>query len=220
MTSRRGTRASLAGVMAAAVVTAVLIGSAGDAVAENFFDFLFGTLRRMATPTPPDNNDRYAVPGPEHPEGGPTLAFCVRLCDGYNFPIAHHVNATPIELCGAMCPGSRTGIFQGSVIDDAYSEEGTRYGDLPNAFVYRQHLVPDCTCNGKDGFGLASIDAESDPTLQPGDVVATASGLMAYTPGRARRGDAAVNFTPIDRYSGLSGELRHHLATISVAPSK
>ena len=154
------------------------------------------------------------------PEGGPPLAFCVRLCDGYNFPIAHHANATPIELCGAMCPGSRTGIFQGSVIDDAYSEEGTRYGDLPNAFAYRQHLVPDCTCNGKDGFGLASIDAQSDPTLQPGDVVATSSGLMAYTPGRSRRGDAVVNFTPIDRYSGLSGELRHHLATISVAPNK
>ncbi|HXW30611.1 MAG TPA: DUF2865 domain-containing protein, partial [Xanthobacteraceae bacterium] len=213
-----GTRAGHAGVMVAAVVTATLMGSAG-ARAENFFDFLFGTLRKMATPTPPDTNDKLAVPGPERPEG-PPQAFCVRLCDGYNFPIAHHVNATPVELCEAMCPGTRTNIFQGSVIDDAYSEEGTRYGDLPNAFVFRQRLVPDCTCNGKDGFGLASMDAESDPTLQPGDVVATASGLMAYTPGHARRGDAAVNFTPIDHYSGLSGELRHHLATISVAPNK
>jgi len=219
MTQRRGTRASLAGVMAAALVTAVLLGSVSEAGAENFFDFLFGTLRRMATPTPPDNNDRLALPPVERPEG-PPRAFCVRLCDGYNFPIAHHVNATPVELCDAMCPASRTGIFQGGVIDDAYSEEGTRYGDLPNAFVYRQRLVPDCNCNGKDGFGLASIDAESDPTLQPGDVVATASGLMAYTPGRSRRGDAAPNFTPIDRYSGLSGELRHHLATVSVAPNK
>src|SRR5215472_13791889 len=89
MTQRRGTRASLAKVMAAAVVTVVPIGSVDKAGAENFFDFLFGTLRRMATPTPPDNNDRYALPGPEHPEGGPPLAFCVRLCDGYNFPIAH-----------------------------------------------------------------------------------------------------------------------------------
>jgi uncharacterized protein DUF2865 len=219
MTQRRGTRASHAGVMAAAVVMTVLFGSVGEACAENFFDFLFGTLRRMATPTPPDNNDRLALPPVERPEG-PPRAFCVRLCDGYNFPIAHHVNATPVELCDAMCPASRTTIFQGSVIDDAYSEEGTRYGDLPNAFVYRQRLVPDCNCNGKDGFGLASIDAESDPTLQPGDVVATASGLMAYTPGRSRRGDAAPNFTPIDRYSGLSGELRHHLATVSVAPNK
>jgi Protein of unknown function (DUF2865) len=214
MTQWRGTRAGHVGVMVAAVVMAALTGSGGEARAENFFDFLFGTLRKMATPTQPDNNDKLAVPGPAPPEG-PPKAFCVRLCDGYNFPIAHHANATPVELCDAMCPGSRTTIFQGSVIDDAYSDEGTRYGDLPNAFVYRQHLVPDCTCNGKDGFGLASIDAENDPTLQPGDVVATASGLMAYTPGRSRRGDAA-NFTPIDRYSGLSGELRHHLATVGV----
>ena len=219
MTQRRGTRASHAGV-AAAIVMAALMGPGGEARAENFFDFLFGTLRRMATPTPPDNNDRLAVPGPDHTETGPPRAFCVRLCDGYNFPIAHHLNATPIELCEAMCPGSRAAVFQGGVIDDAYSEEGTRYGDLPNAFAYRQHLVPDCTCNGKDAFGLASIDAENDPTLQPGDVVATPSGLMAYTPGRSRRGDAVANFTPVDRYSGLAGELRHHLATVTVAPNK
>jgi hypothetical protein len=215
MTQWRGTRAGHAGLRVAAVVMATLMGSGSGARAENFFDFLFGTLRKMATPAQPDNNDKLAVPGPE-PAVGPPKAFCVRLCDGYNFPIAHHANATPAELCDAMCPGSRTSIFQGPVIDDAYSEQGTRYGDLANAFVYRQHLVPDCTCNGKDGFGLASIDAENDPTLQPGDVVATASGLMAYTPGRSRRGDAVVNFTPIDRYSGLSGELRHHLATVSV----
>jgi hypothetical protein len=220
MTQWRWTRAGHAGMLVAAVAMATLMGSGGGARAENFFDFLFGTLRKMATPSQPDNNDRVPVPGPEHPEGGPPQAFCVRLCDGYNFPVAHHANATPVELCGAMCPASRTSVFQGSVIDDAYSEEGTRYGDLPNAFVFRQHLVADCTCNGRDAFGLASINAESDPTLQPGDVVATSSGLMAYTPGRSRRGDAAVNFTPIDHYSGLAGELRHHLATISVAPSK
>jgi hypothetical protein len=221
MTQWRGTRAGHAGVLAAAVVTAALVASGGQARAENFFDFLFGTLRKMATPTPPDNNnDRYPPPGTERPEGGPVLSFCVRLCDGYNFPIAHHVNATPVELCGAMCPAARTTVFQGSVIDDAYSEEGTRYGDLPNAFAYRQHLVADCTCNGKDGLGLASIDAKTDPTLQPGDVVATPSGLMAYTPTRSRNGDSALNFTPIDRYSGLSGELRHHLATVTVSPNK
>jgi len=221
MTQWRGTRASHAAVVAAATAMATLVGSGGEVRAENFFDFLFGTLRKMATPTPPDNNDRLPLPGTERPEAsGPPLSYCVRLCDGYNFPIAHHVNATPVELCQAMCPGSRTSIFQGSVIDDAYSEEGTRYGDLPNAFVYRQRLVADCTCNGKDGFGLASIDAKSDPTLQPGDVVATPSGLMAYTPTRSRNGDAALNFTPVDRYSGLSGELRHHLATVTVAPNK
>jgi len=220
MTLGRGTRARGAAVVAAAVV-AGLMGSVREAGAENFFDFLFGTLRRMATPATPDANDKVAVPETERLEGGPPMAFCVRLCDGYNFPIVHHVNATPVELCSAMCPASRTTIFEGSVIDAAASAQGTRYGDLPNAFVYRQHLVPDCTCNGKDAFGLASMDAQSDPTLQPGDVVATASGLMAYTPTRSRRGDpSALNFTPIERYPGLPGELRHHLATISVAPNK
>jgi hypothetical protein len=218
MTRGRGTRTRGASVMAAAVVTAALMGAVHEARAENFFDLLFGAFRRMAAPQP-DVNDKLAVPAPERPDAGPPRAFCVRLCDGYNFPMAHHINATPVELCSAMCPGSRTTIFEGGVIDEALSEEGTRYGDLPNAFVFRQHLVPDCTCNGKDGFGLASIDAQSDPTLQPGDVVATASGLMAYTP--SRRGEpGGLNFTPIERYSGLSGELRHQMATINVAPSR
>jgi hypothetical protein len=219
MTQRHRTWGRGIGLLATVLVMTTVVGSVRTAYAENFFDFLFGGFRRLVPAPPPDTTDR--PPPPERTESGPGTAFCVRLCDGFNFPIARHVNATPVELCHAMCPASRTMIFEGSVIEEASSAEGTRYGDLPNAFAYRQHLLPQCTCNGKDTFGLAAIDPASDPTLQPGDVVATASGLMAYTPIRSHRGDAgALNFTPIDRYSGISGELRHHLATVSVAPNR
>ena len=56
---------------------------------------------------------------------------------------------------------------------------GARYADLDNAFVYRQKIVEDCTCNGKDSFGLAQIDVAADPTLRQGDIVATGDNVKA-----------------------------------------
>ena len=45
--------------------------------------------------------------------------------------------------------------------------------------MYRQKIVEGCTCNGKDSFGLARIDVASDPTLRPGDIVATGDNVKA-----------------------------------------
>ena len=54
----------------------------------------------------------------------------------------------------------------------------TRYAALPNAFVYRERLVGDCSCNGRTSYGLANLDAARDPTLRPGDIIATKDGLL------------------------------------------
>jgi hypothetical protein len=54
-------------------------------------------------------------------------------------------------------------------------------------------MVANCTCNGRDAFGLAPFDLSNDPTLRPGDIVATKDGFVAYS---GARGQAA--FTPID----------------------
>jgi hypothetical protein len=40
-------------------------------------------------------------------------------------------------------------------------------------------LVSGCTCNGKDSLGLVTLDVSNDPTLQPGDTVATPDGKTA-----------------------------------------
>ena len=47
----------------------------------------------------------------------------------------------------------------------------------PNAFAYRKSKIENCTCNGKDAYGLVNMKAADDPTLRPGDIVATDSGL-------------------------------------------
>ena len=68
------------------------------------------------------------------------------------------------------------------------------------------------TCNGRDAFGLAHIDAGSDRTLRAGDVVATENGLMAYTGAT----DKTADFTPIENYRALSSSERAKLSGVKV----
>lgn len=126
--------------------------------------------------------------------GGPQVAYCVRLCDGRYFPIQRNASATPVQICQSVCPASKTKIFSGSVINHAVAPDGSRYADLKNAYVYRNQLIADCTCNGRDAFGLARLDINSDPTLRPGDMVATNDGIVAFRGRNSRE----AQFTPVD----------------------
>ncbi len=156
------------------------------------------------------------TPESVRPGGGSTghaVAYCVRLCDGQHFPLEHMTNATPVETCRAMCPASKTKVFLGSEIGAAVAKDGARYVDLDTAFIYRKQLVANCTCNGKDAFGLAPFDLSSDPTLRPGDIVSTKDGLMAYN-GRNGKADA---FTPVNP-SSVAGGLNS--VTLRVASSR
>jgi Protein of unknown function (DUF2865) len=187
------------------VVAALIVVAAPPPARAGFFDFLFsgrqdrpsGGINSYAEPpaslrpTPPLGGDTARANG----GGGRAVAFCVRLCDGQHFPLEHFSNATPVETCRAMCPASKTKVFFGGEIDHAVARDGARYADLDGAFVYRAHLVPNCTCNGKDAFGLAPFDLSSDPTLRAGDIVATKEGFLAYTGKRAGKKAA---FTPVD----------------------
>ena len=209
-----------ASLLAAAVVAPAMSGAS----AQGLFDFLFGGFR----------HDRHAprfpwgygygrpgdIPFPqrENKRASREDAYCVRLCDGSYFPVQAQAETTPGELCHALCPGSKTAIFTGSEIKDATASDGKRYSALENAFAYRQRLVPQCTCNGNDHFGLAAISPEHDPTLRPGDMVATQRGLMAFT-GRSSRNGEARNFTPADQYAGLPRDVRSRLANIKVKRS-
>lgn len=216
-------RVSLFRWIAAAVLSAGLVLPAAEASAQGLFQVLFG--RAAPRPALPMHTSAYAAPyaGAAQPQGGSVhvgsgraTAFCVRLCDGRHFPMQRHRGANPAQLCSAMCPAAKTAVFNGSAIDHAVASNGTRYAALENAFVYRKKIVPDCTCNGRDTFGLAPLDAASDPTLRPGDIVATATGLVAYTPGRR---NAEANFTPIQSYPGLGSDLRQKLSNLDVAPA-
>jgi hypothetical protein len=203
--NRRGIVGTVA--LLAAVVAVCWVAGAGAARAEEgFFDFLFGgpghwqppwRSQDHAPPVPGVGRVAPAALGNESvSEGGGTtghgVAFCVRLCDGHHFPMENMAKTTPTETCRAICPYSKTKVFFGAEIAGAVAQDGQRYADLDTAFVYRKQLVDKCTCNGRDAMGLAPLDVRNDPTLRPGDMVATKEGIATYT------GRPGANFTPVN----------------------
>ena len=127
--------------------------------------------------------------------GGGGQAFCVRTCDGRHFPVTGTDNQSKAASCSSLCPASETKVVYGSSIDDAATDNGKPYSEMPNAFRYRNELVSGCTCNGKDALGLAQVKIEKDPTLRKGDIVAGENGLVVAGRGADRRG-ASLNFSP------------------------
>jgi len=97
--------------------------------------------------------------------------------------------------CKSFCPASQTELVYGNDIDHAETSNGKAYSQLPNAFKYRGETVVGCTCNGKDQAGLAPLSIDKDPTLQKGDIVASADGFMIANPRAGKH--AELNFTPV-----------------------
>lgn len=221
---RAGVRAAI-GVLAASLL---MLGVAAPASAQGIFERIFGGLRQSvhAPPQQPTNIQAFVDPftslaravnpsSPQRAEAGPARAFCVRTCDGRYFPVQAHAGLSAAEACRSFCPASQTRLYSGGNIDTAATSDGSRYANLDNAFVYRRQLVAGCTCNGRDAFGLTYLDAKSDPTLRAGDVVATKSGLVAFTGAKSNN---VAEFTPIDSYRGLNKNARDKLSEIKIMP--
>lgn len=225
-----------------AVAALLLIDPAARPASAGFFDFLFPDAPAdtgRATQNKPGNtpsqpglfpnlfeSERPAPqpPLPSYGGGAPaanrsSTAHCVRMCDGKHFSIATRGDVSQNAMCQAFCPASNTKVFFGNQIERAISIDGERYSELPTAFAYRKKLSADCTCNGRDPAGLAPVDISVDSTLRPGDVVATATGFVAYNGGRGANA-ADDSFTPVANYPGLTPATRALLGETKVAPVK
>lgn len=198
------------------VFAAWLLTSATPASAQGLFEMLFGGFHRQA---PPPEAQAYAEPfhdffrAPdrlrERADSGPASAYCVRTSDGFYFPMQAHAGVSAAQACQAFCPASHTRLYSGSGIDHAVASDGSRYADLDTAYLYRKELVAGSNCNGRDQFGLARIDVNTDPTLRPGDIVATRSGLVAVKAMKNKvadftplAGDRAVPKSTIEKLAG------------------
>jgi Protein of unknown function (DUF2865) len=180
-----------AGLLGGLVVA--LAGLPTSASAQGLFDTFFGNIRPAAAHSPV----RSYAPTDQSIGYGRSVTFCVRLCDGRHFPLQHH-GAAAAQTCNAFCPASATKTFTGSAIGSAVAADGTRYARLANAFVYRTKIVPDCTCNGKDSFGLAPLPISADTTMRPGDIVATGS-VTAVKPTESKHSTRQVKTTFANR---------------------
>jgi hypothetical protein len=192
-----------------AVIAVCVLSAAPTAQARDFFSALFGAFSDNPSLAP--SRAERSAPLPFASEGdffgrpaeqarprvayGGGQAYCVRTCDGRYFPITAGDGQSRAASCNSFCPASETKVVYGSSIDQAATENGKPYSELPNAFRYRNELVAGCTCNGKDQLGLAPVKIEDDPTLRKGDIVAGANGLAVASRAADRRG-ASLNFSP------------------------
>jgi hypothetical protein len=173
---------------------------ASAAQAEDFLSALFGAFGARPPRAPyvslPFANDGppVQVERPRYAGGG--QAYCVRTCDGRYFPLAASDNQSRAATCSSFCPASETQVVYGGGIDNAATETGTPYSELPNAFRYRTEMVAGCSCSGKHQIGLAAVKIEDDPTLRKGDIVAGENGLLMVGRSADKRG-ASLNFSPV-----------------------
>ena len=86
---------------------------------------------------------------------GSYRTVCVRLCDGFYFPISFATTRGGIHddaaACERQCPsGSKLFFFRGSdqTVDDMVALDGKPYTSLAMAFRFRETYIANCTCRG------------------------------------------------------------------------
>jgi len=185
---------------------------------------IYGGYRK--TPPAPYRDDRRSTGNPfadffgsifgrnsseEDKEPDAFAHHCVRTCDGKFFPFSRGERKdTSLEkVCSAMCPAASTKVFSGLGIENSSAADGQRYKAMPNAFLYRTKIVDNCSCNGRDPFGVVTIPPENDLTLEGGDLVVRQTGFTIYRGGN--------NFVPIEK-SGMSPAYVKQLQAIKVLP--
>lgn len=184
----------------AAIAAVVLSMPTGAAQAQGFFDMLFGgpkpaqpsqpygsparllppghsmrplyNIPERASPSPIDRDDALSSEG----KGSVFRTVCVRMCDGYYWPVSFATVRSRMHrdanACRASCGEEAKLFFMPSPvgqIDDAVDLTGRTYARLPNAFRYRKSLVSGCSCRPEpwsnaemmrhERYALAEADA-------------------------------------------------------------
>ena len=103
-------------------------------------------------------------------------SICVRLCDGYQHPLAPIRDSGDLRgheaLCTAMFPNVPTRVFRvaagAQTIDDAVGPDGKTYRQLPMAYAYQVSIDPACA---RPRTGAQTVSIMKDFTLRAGDTV-------------------------------------------------
>jgi Protein of unknown function (DUF2865) len=144
---------------------------------------------------------------------GMVRTLCVRLCDGFYFPISF---ATPrsalsrdADSCSASC-GAEARLFYyanpGGDVETMVDLNGMAYQSLPNAFKYRKTLVANCRCRpqpwSETELQRHRAYAAGQPAADTGQGPAAPASTRAATTGLLRTPDdqtAIARPQPVDR---------------------
>ena len=113
------------------------------------------------------------------PDGGGYRTICVRICDGYFWPISYATSsdrfAEDEKACQSSCPAAEVMLFAhrnpGEDASQAVSIGGQLYSTLPNAFRYRQAFDASCSCRRPGETWAQALKHMDDMTVEQGDIV-------------------------------------------------
>jgi hypothetical protein len=98
---------------------------------------------------------------------GTYRTLCVRLCDGFYFPIGDNVRRGRLyrdnRACMQRCDGDARLFYyptEGGSPETMIDLAGRSYKDLPSAFRYRKALVAGCTCRPAPWSAVAAARHE------------------------------------------------------------
>jgi len=105
-------------------------------------------------------------------------SVCVRLCDGFYYPIHYSVYGSQLgpdsETCQSSCAApAELYVYRnpGQEIEQAVSLTGSAYMDLPVALRFRKEYVKGCSCKQSEynptAIEGANKKAEADPNAAP-----------------------------------------------------
>ncbi len=152
-------------------------------------------------------------------------SVCVRLCDGYHFPVGDYSgesdDAAHSAICAGMCPGAPTRLYVVSAgtdkIDDAISIRDHRpYRSLPVAFRHTTTRDNTCSCRGPGESVVDNVSLMKDFTLRRGDKVMTQLGFKVFR-GSTTAPYQKADFTGLANFPGISNKERYQLSAIERA---
>jgi len=159
---------------ALALLVALLALPVHPANAQGFLDFLFGSdgpspsrpASGFARSHPRPGFSAYEASSPFGGLFGPNSfemplpherttyrTLCVRMCDGFYFPISYATSSTNFardaETCAASCGGDARLFYYpnpGGDVESMLDMTGRAYASFPIAFRYRKTMVQGCQC--------------------------------------------------------------------------
>lgn len=111
--------------------------------------------------------------------------YCVRLCDGFAFPVGRAGmgdEGAQEAACRLACPLSQVALYtmpKGARDFSEATRGGANYSALPTAFNYRESYNSTCTCRPK-GQAQSSAALLGDFTLRRGDLAMTRIGIRHF----------------------------------------
>lgn len=161
------------------------------ALARNPLDNLFGGNSEPQNGAPAE--------GGSFNPGSAYRTVCVRLCDGYFFPISFSTSQNRFvddeATCQRMCPAAEVSLFAypnpGGDINQAISTSGQSYTALPNAFKYKTEWSKTCVCKqANESWANAVKDDPSIPGTSSGqnDIIVTEEKAKQLSAPRDAKG--------------------------------